>query len=172
MPPPKPAPAPRKRATNAEAARRVNEVYALMVSGARREAIIAHAEKKAWDVRARQIDKYIERARRQMEIDTTAERDQRLTNARARLDALYAKAMIATDFRTALAVQREINQLESLYAPPAMNTLKLELAGTDPQLLIDVLRAIAERGLSASDVFQAMLEFIHNAKQEHLDDGR
>lgn len=94
---------------------RVNEVYAMLIAGLRREAIIRLAnEKHGWNVRPRTVDDYIAKAKQRFEEEARVRRGAELGKAIARLDSLYAKSIGRNDSRTALAVERERIELLGL----------------------------------------------------------
>ncbi len=112
------------KSTDAEMELRVSTVYDLLLSGTERAAIVRYAA-KTWAVQSRVVDTYIRRAKMLIAHYAATDRTQQLGMARARLNMLFAKALANKSYATALAVQREINALEALYAPPAERTLKL-----------------------------------------------
>jgi hypothetical protein len=125
MPPPKPTPAPRVKVNKTELKRRVNEVYKLLVSAARREDIIAKAEKLEWGVQPRQIDVYIRKAREQMALDSAIERAEQVSLADAQLEFLQAKATTVGDLNNAIKARAERSKLRGLHAPQKIETVDL-----------------------------------------------
>lgn len=117
MPPPEPKPAPRVKVTKAELNRRVGEIYGLIASGADRAAIFSKVAKNGWECNQRQIDNYINKARKQMEQDTKAARAEQFALAVAQLSHIQAKAMITGDLNNAIKARAELNKLWSLYLP-------------------------------------------------------
>lgn len=113
------------KSTAAEVELRITTVFNMLLAGAKRADIIATADKKSWGVTDRQIDNYISDARVLIAEYATVERSKVISYARARLEFLFKLAVSVSDVKTALATQREINQLEGLYAPPAERTLRL-----------------------------------------------
>ena len=94
---------------------RVNEVYAMLVAGLRREAILRLAnDKHGWDVKSRTVDSYIALAKDRFEEESKVRRSAELGKAIARLDSLYAKAEARKDHRVALMVERERIELLGL----------------------------------------------------------
>jgi hypothetical protein len=95
----------------------VNEVYAMLLSGLRREQIVKLArDKHGWDVSPRSIDTYIALAKERFEEESKVRRGAELGKAIARLDSLYAKALARNDSRTALMAERERIELLNLRA--------------------------------------------------------
>jgi hypothetical protein len=94
---------------------RVNEVYAMLLNGLRREQIIKLAsEKHCWGVSWRTIDTYIALAKERFEEEAKVVRGAELGKAIARLDSLYAKSVARNDNRTALMAERERIELLNL----------------------------------------------------------
>lgn len=87
----------------------------LLVSVSRID-ILRYGAKK-WKLKDRQIDMYIERARREIEASAIINRDEQLGLALGRLNDLYAKNMQIDDYRAALQVQKELSGLLGLNAP-------------------------------------------------------
>lgn len=101
--------------TTAKVTARVNEVYAMLLSGLRREQIVKLArEKHQWGVSSRSIDTYIALAKARFEEEARVRRGAELGKAIARLDSLYAKALARNDNRTALMAERERIELLGL----------------------------------------------------------
>ncbi len=101
--------------TTARVSARVNEVYAMLLNGLRREQIVKLArEKHHWGVSSRTIDTYIALAKQRFEEEAKVRRGAELGKAIARLDSLYAKALARNDNRTALMAERERIELLGL----------------------------------------------------------
>lgn len=111
---------------------RVATVYRLLLSGLRRGEIIRYvAEKTDWGVSDRTIEKYIQRATAQIAEVTKEEMDAARGMAYKRLDTLYYKSLLINDYKTALAVQKEMNDLFGL------KTVKVEHSGDMGVTIID-----------------------------------
>lgn len=94
---------------------RVSTIYRLLLSGMRRQEIIQYvANKTDWNVCDRTLDSYIEKARVEIADVTDEERKTALGMAYKRLDMLYFKSLLINDYKTALAIQKEINDLSGL----------------------------------------------------------
>lgn len=108
--PPKP-----KKATNAVVLQRVEEVLAIRLDGAQLHDIRRYASENGWGVSDRQLERYIEKAD-QLLVERRQRKWKRLTALHvARREALYARALQAADFRTALAVLQDMAKLQNLY---------------------------------------------------------
>ena len=101
--------------TKVEHALRVAKVFELLAAGLTRAQIIRYvADKTEWGACERTVDSYIALATK--EFDVLADVDRRVIAgmALARLNELYARSLRIQDFKTALAVQRELNKLTGL----------------------------------------------------------
>ncbi len=111
-PPPKQKPA---KATNAVILLRVEEVLAIRLDGAQLHDIRRYASEKQWGVSDRQLERYIEWADGLL-VERRQKRWSRLRAMHlARREALYARALQAADYRTALAVLQDQAKLQDLY---------------------------------------------------------
>ena len=97
---------------------RVNELIKLFIQGiTKRSDIIAHATKSKWGVEDVTIDKvYIPKARAEFAEISKYEAKFELGLSLTRLNDLYNKSLAEGDFKTALAVQKEINDLVGIKA--------------------------------------------------------
>lgn len=104
-----------KKATNAVISQRVEEVLAIRIDGAQLHDIRRYASENGWGVSDRQLERYIEKA------DTllVERRQRKVSRLRAmhiaRRESLYARALQAADYRTALAVLQDEAKLQELY---------------------------------------------------------
>jgi hypothetical protein len=111
------------KGTRAAVARRVDVVYRLLLLGLDRARIIEHVEKKypTWGCGAAAIDRYIARAKQLLIEAGEQEREVEFGRALGRLHDLFARCLNDKDYRGALAVQKEINDLFGLKAPMEVN---------------------------------------------------
>jgi hypothetical protein len=116
------------KSSKAEVLRRVEEVFRLRLGGAEFSDILQHASapEQNWGVSDRQLWNYIAAADRLMKERFDAKAEHLLARHLLQRRQLYAHAMGAGDFRTALAVLQDEAKLEGLY--PAT---KAELTGKD-----------------------------------------
>jgi len=101
---------------------RLESVKTLLCRGLDRTTILQYAAEMKWESAPDQVDAWISAAQLQLAedagaIDTEAE----LGKAIARLNYLYMNAAKVQDFKTALAIQKEINKVL---------TLKVQATGT------------------------------------------
>jgi hypothetical protein len=121
---------PRTNATEAEL--RVTAVYEYLLGGYSRADILQFAAKQ-WGLERRQTDTYIKRAREIIIATQEANRDYYLAESMLRLNKLYAQAFKVQDWKTCLAVQREIAALQGLHAP---NRHEVSGAGGGPLQIV------------------------------------
>jgi hypothetical protein len=145
------------RITAAELDARVNKVFELIVNGFTRYQIMQYAslEKTGWNVTPRQVDTYIAKATALIANEAEYVRPKEFGKAISRLNDLYQKCLKVQDYQRAIAAQRELNALLSLYEPPAERTLRI--LGVEEKQLAQLITALSNRGIKASDVFNAML---------------
>jgi hypothetical protein len=133
------------KSNKATVRQRVEEVLSLRLLGAEFPDIRQHASQQQWGVSDRQLWRYI--AASDANLARTLERDrQKLLNRHtAQRRALYARAMAASDYRTALAVLRDEGELLALY--PAKRT---EVSGKDAgPVLLHIVEEIVGQGAAA-----------------------
>jgi hypothetical protein len=116
------------KASKAEVAKRVEEVFRLRLGGAEFADILQHASapEQAWGVSERQLWNYIAAADRLIKERFDAKAGHLLARHLLQRRQLYAHAMGAGDFRTALAVLQDEAKLEGLYPPT-------KIAPTNPE---------------------------------------
>jgi hypothetical protein len=107
------------KSTKAVVAQRVNEVLKLRLGGAEFLDIreYAAAPEQAWGVSDTQLWRYIREADALCREHFDAKAEHLLTRHLLQRRTLYAHAMGAGDFRTALAVLQDEAKLEGLYPP-------------------------------------------------------
>jgi hypothetical protein len=107
------------KSTKAETAARVEEVFKLRLGGAEFADIrqFASAPEQQWNVSDRQLWRYIQAADKLVKERFDAKAEHLLARHLLQRRTLYAHAMGAGDFRTALAVLQDEAKLEGLYPP-------------------------------------------------------
>ena len=108
----KPKPA---KATNAVVLQRVEEVLAIRLDGAQLHDIRRYASENEWGVSDRQLERYIEKADGLLVERRQRKRSRMFHLHIARRESLYARALQAADYRTALAVLQDEAKLQELY---------------------------------------------------------
>ena len=107
------------KSTKAEVRKRVEEVFKLRLGGAEFADILqyASAPEQAWNVSDSQLWRYIAAADRLVKERFDAKADHLLARHLLQRRQLYAHAMGAGDFGTALRVLQDEAKLEGLYPP-------------------------------------------------------
>jgi hypothetical protein len=108
-----------RKSTQAEVAKRVNEVLKLRLSGAEFHDLrdYALAPKQAWNISDGQLRRYIARADALCRTYFDARAGYLLSRHLLQRRTLYSHALEARDYRTALAVLQDEAKLEALYPP-------------------------------------------------------
>ncbi len=121
---------PKKRADAAEVARRVDEVLRLLLDGAAHHDVVTYASEKGWGVNDRQVRTYIQRADALLVERLDKKRKPVIARGVAQRQALFARAINAADYRTALAVLADLAKLRGLYPDPKELKDLVKVAGT------------------------------------------
>ena len=120
------------KCTSAEKSVRIATIYRLLLSGMRRREILQYvAEKTDWGLETSAIDKYMREATQEIKEVTAEEIETARGMAYKRLDTLYYKSLLINDFKTALAVQKEMNELFGL------KVIKQEISGNVGIMFVD-----------------------------------
>lgn len=103
------------KATKTTITQRIDEILRIRLDGAAFHDIVQYVAEKGWGLKERQIRNYIKKA-----DDLLVERRQRsrkrcLELHIARRESLYARAVNAADYRTALSVLADMARLNELY---------------------------------------------------------
>jgi hypothetical protein len=104
------------KADNAEVLKRVEEVLRIRLDGAQFHDIVQYAAEKGWGLKDRQIRTYIRRADALLVERQDTSRKRVIARHLAQRQALYARAVNAADYRTALAILADEAKLRGLYA--------------------------------------------------------
>jgi len=108
-----------KKSTDAEIEIRVAKVYDMLIEGTPRPKILQFGS-TTWGVSDRTTDEYIKRAKTFLVEQNEKDRDLNRALAIQRLNNIYFRCMKVQDFQRAIAAQKELNQLQDLYAPTRM----------------------------------------------------
>ncbi len=140
------------KSTKAEVRRRVEEVFKLRLGGANFADVVqyASAPEQAWGVGERQIWNYIEAADKLISERFDAKAPYLLNRHLLQRNQVFAHAMGAGDYRTALAVLQDEAKLEGLYPPSKIAPTTPDGEHPYGQGLSDVERAAALQALYAS----------------------
>ena len=130
------APKTRNKPTKAEKEKRVLDVQDVLLMGLRPKEIWRYlAEKKKLEVSQRTVDRYIAEATEQIIAAAETHREYELGRAKKRLDHLYQRNIAIQDFKAALAVVRETNELLGLRAPQ-----QVDLTMADKTIIVKLIK--------------------------------
>ena len=126
--PKKAAPAKKPKADTAAVALRVEEVLRIRLDGAQYHDVVQYAAEKEWGLADRQICTYIQRADKLLVERQDKSRKKIIARHLAQRQALYARAINAADYRTALAVLDSEAKMRGLFASESELKQLLKLA--------------------------------------------
>jgi hypothetical protein len=106
---------PKSKASRAEVAERVAEVLRIRIDGAQFHDVVAYAKEKGWNVSERQAGRYLAQADELLAKRRERSRNRSIGLHLARREGLYARALNAADYRTALAVLDSTAKLQNLF---------------------------------------------------------
>jgi hypothetical protein len=141
---PKKKPPPKPSATAAEVLLRVDEVLRIRLDGAQFHDVVQYAAEKGWSVRPRQVGNYIRRADDLLVVRQDKGRKRVIARHLAQRQALYARALNAADYRTALAILADEAKLRGLYASDKELRELLKLAAEQGQKIRDLENRLAD----------------------------
>src|SRR6266511_3861578 len=104
-----------KKSDNAEVLKRVEEVLRIRIDGAQFHDIREYAVEKGWNVSDTQLRRYVQRADELLGERQDRSRKAVIARHLAQRQALYARALKASDYRTALAILADDAKLRGLY---------------------------------------------------------
>jgi hypothetical protein len=114
---------PRKKATALETAKRIEVVLGLRLEGSSFREIVAVAARQGWGINERQIRTYIQRADELIVQEQKGKLRDLIALHLARRELLYARAVKAEDYRTALAILEDDAKLRGLYPDKELKEL-------------------------------------------------
>src|SRR5262245_46650457 len=132
-----------KKSDKAEIARRVEEVLRIRLDGAQFHDIVQHGSEKGWGVTDRQIRKYIARADELLVERQDKSRKKVIARHLAQRMALFARAVNAADYRTALAILADEAKLRGLYPEKEIKEL-VKLAAAQGVRIEELERRLAD----------------------------
>ncbi len=152
------------KATHAQKEERLNTIYTLLVNGATRYDILQYSAKH-FGLKTRQVDNYIGDANALIASEAEYHRSREIGRSIARLHEVFKSCMGVKDYRSAIAAQRELNALLSLYEPPAVQ--RIELLGLDLaqlQVFADMVRRTLKG--SPSEALEAYIRELAEIEHE------
>jgi hypothetical protein len=132
-----------KKSDKAEIAKRVEEVLRIRLDGAQFHDIVQFAAEKGWGVNERQLRNYIARADALLVERQDKSRKKVVARHLAQRTALYARALNAADYRTALAILDSDAKLRGLYPEKDIREL-VKLAAAQGQRIEELERRLAD----------------------------
>lgn len=147
------------KATKAEMEARTSAVLIMLVNGADRPEIIKQMAEKH-QLNERSTDEAIKRATLVLEAESKVQRAVEIGKAIRRLNLVFKKAMSVQDYRVALSAQSQLSDLLALQQPQTVKIIAEIMTPADAKLLAELLAALQTQGMSASNVFAAMMEQI------------
>lgn len=100
-----------EKQNKAEIARRVNEIYTMLLDGFTRCEIVQYASNK-YSITVRQCDKYIKDANKLINDYQLESLEKRYNEAIQRTKSFYKRCVASKDKRTAATVLKELNEIE------------------------------------------------------------
>ncbi len=104
-----------KKSDDPETARRVDEVLRIILDGAQSWDVVQYASGKGWGVSEWQVRTYIARADDLMAEQQAKKRRKVIARRLSQREVLFARAVNAADYRTALAILSDMDKLQGHY---------------------------------------------------------
>ncbi len=145
------------KATLPEKELRTSTVYTMLLNGSTRLAILQYSASE-WGLETRQTDTYIADAHAIIAQEAEYIRPREIGRAAARMHQVFGQAVADHDWSGAIAAQREISKLFSLYEPEAPRVLAI--AGIDEATLKTLAETARRKGLNPTALFMALLDQI------------
>lgn len=131
------------KSDTATVALRIEEVLRLRLDGAQFHDVVQFAAEKGWGLKERQVRNYIARADALLVERQDRGRKRIVARHLAQRQALYAKAIRAGDYRTALAVLADEAKLRGLYEEKDLREL-LKLAAAQGARIEELERRLRD----------------------------
>jgi hypothetical protein len=132
----------KKRADAAEAARRVGEVLRIRLDGAQYHDVVQFAAENGWGIQERQLREYIRRADELLVGRQDKSRKRVIARRLSQREALFARAVNAADYRTALAILTDLDKLQGHYPEKDVKEL-VKLAATQGLRIAELEKRLA-----------------------------
>ena len=151
------------KATLPEKELRTSTVYTMLLNGSTRLNILQYAASE-WGIETRQADTYIAEAHAIIAQEAEYIRPREIGRAAARMHQVFGQAVADHDWSGAIAAQREISKLFSLYAPEAPRVLAV--AGIDEGMLKRLAETARSKGFNPSEIFAQLLAQLGAADED------
>lgn len=107
-----------RKSDSTEYDNRIFTIIQLLMRGLQRKEVIQYiADKTDWNIQERMVDKYLRVARDEIKAQSETDKAYYLGESLLRLRNLYFKLYNLQDFKGALQVQKEINDLMGIKEP-------------------------------------------------------
>lgn len=158
-----PPPPESKKPTAAEHRLRIDIIVELVASGNSRGKIIRYvAEKTNWNVNERTIDNYLKHAYDAFVLKSEIDRKREIGKATAVYDMVLAQGFKLYDLKIVIAAQRAKCELLGLNAPKELRILE----GVNEHQLAELVDILNKRGMSASEIFNALIHQLAQVDNE------
>jgi hypothetical protein len=131
----------KKKAEAAAVALRVEEILRIRLDGAQYHDVLQYSAEKGWNLKERQLREYMRRADTLLVERQDKNRKQVIARHLAQRTALYARAVNAADYRTALAILSDDAKLRGLYPEKEIKEL-VKLAAAQGQRIEELERRL------------------------------
>lgn len=148
------------KSTMAATKARVNQVYKMLLAGISRADIIEHSA-KTWGLSPGGTDVLIKHANAIFAKQSEFIREEEFGRALNRLNNLYSRALNVQDYKTCLAVQRELSVLLGLNAPARRIEININI-----ELVNQTVKALTDAGLDPAIVFQDLINEAARVRQQ------
>jgi hypothetical protein len=137
-----------KKSDRATVSQRIEEVLRIRLDGAQFHDIVQYASEQKWNVSERQLWNYITRADELLVERQDKNRKKVVARHLAQRQSLYARAVNAGDYRTALAILADETKLRGLYPEKELREL-VKLAAAQGGRIEELERRIHAVGLTS-----------------------
>jgi hypothetical protein len=138
----------KRKAEAAAVALRVQEVLRIRLDGAQYHDVVQYASEKGWGVGERQIRNYIQRADELLVERQDKSRKRLIARRLAQRESLFARAVNAADYRTALAILDSADKLRGLFPERDLKEL-VKLAAAQGTRIEELERRVRDAHPSA-----------------------
>jgi hypothetical protein len=120
-----------KRAVSGEVLSRVAKVALMIIEGKSKDDIVRISAEN-WDVKLRQIENYIQKAKEAIEKEVQKEINYDYSKAIIRFEQLYKACIDRKDYKTALSANKELASLQGLYKSQIEHTGQVQFICSIP----------------------------------------
>jgi hypothetical protein len=132
----------KKKTEAAEVAKRVDAVLRIVLDGAQFHDVMQYAEEQKWGLKERQVREYLSRANELLAERLEKNRKRTIARRISQREALFARALNAADYRTALAILSDLDKLQGHYPEKDLREL-VRLAAAQGQRIAELEARLA-----------------------------